>query len=139
MHHHQSRAAGRHAHPGGLSASGSGALQPPAPTPILKPTEVKRQFMLHADFQSYAKAVKKFMNGNLTKTEFHAELAKVLPTKEKRTYRSLYFDSTHGTSNLFIIVVLRNAQYIFKNSKFSISNLHWHQILLILHTHSRSS
>lgn len=40
--------------------------------------------MIHADFQSYAKTVKKFMNGTLTKTEFRAELDKVLPTKEKR-------------------------------------------------------
>lgn len=85
-HHHQARAVGRHAHPGsGLAASGSSSLQPPAPTPILKPTEVKRQFMLHADFQSYAKVVKKFVNGTITKTEFQAELSKVLPTKEKRT------------------------------------------------------
>lgn len=86
VHHHQARGTGRHAHPGsGLAVSASNSLVPPAPTPILKPTEVKRQFMLHADFQSYAKVVKKFMNGTVTKTEFHTELAKVLPTKEKRT------------------------------------------------------
>jgi len=63
-----------------------GHLQPPPPTPILRPTEVKRQFQEHADFATYSKAIKKYLNGGITKTEFHAELSKVLPTKEKSTY-----------------------------------------------------
>ena len=63
----------------------AGHLQPPAPTPILRPSEVKRQFSEHADFATYSKAIKKYLNGSITKTEFHAELSKVLPTKEKCT------------------------------------------------------
>jgi len=67
------------------SSMASQHLHPPAPTPILRPTEVKRQFCEHADFATYTKSIKKFLNGSITKTEFHAELSKVLPTKEKRT------------------------------------------------------
>jgi hypothetical protein len=84
-HAHQTRTSARLANPGGPLSASSQILQAPAPTPILKPSEVKRQFSQHADYQAYARAVKKFLSGSITKTEFHAELSKILPTKEKRT------------------------------------------------------
>ena len=84
-HPHQTRTSARLANPGGALITSSQMLQPPPPTPILKPAEVKKQFSQHADFAAYSKSVKKFLSGSITKTEFHAELAKILPTKEKRT------------------------------------------------------
>lgn len=85
-HPHQTRGTVRLVNPmGGAASMAGGHLQPPPPTPILRPTEVKRQFQEHADFATYSKAIKKYLNGGITKTEFHAELSKVLPTKEKST------------------------------------------------------
>lgn len=87
VHPHQTRGTMRHPNASVVTAPPAAQqFTPPAPTPLLKPTEVKRQFQMHADFQTYAKAVKKYLNGSITKTEFHAELAKVLPTKDKCTY-----------------------------------------------------
>jgi hypothetical protein len=94
--HHQTRGALRHPNLVGGVAAPSHHYSPPAPTPLLKPTEVKRQFTQHADFQTYSKTVKKYLNGSITKTEFHAELSKVLPTKEKRTYAQSNFSNFNG-------------------------------------------
>lgn len=83
-HHHQTRTSARLANPGApVGVNATHLYQPPPPTPILRPAEVKRQFSQHADFQAYAKSVKKYLAGTITKTEFHAEMAKILPTKEK--------------------------------------------------------
>ena len=85
---HQTRTGVRGGAPNAMAASGA-FLQPPPPTPILKPAEVKRQFAQHADFANYAKSLKKYLNGSVTKAEFHQELTKILPSKEKCMYSYL--------------------------------------------------
>jgi hypothetical protein len=98
---HPQQARGALRHPNASVVMAPPAAQqyaPPPPTPLLKTTEVKRQFQQHADFQLYAKAVKKYLNGSVTKAEFHAELAKVLPTKEKMALH-----------NWFILSIIKSA------------------------------
>lgn len=82
---HQSRAGARGGNPNAAMPSAA-FMQPPPPTPLLKPAEVKRQFSQHADFANYAKSLKKYLNGSVTKAEFHQELTKILPSKEKCAY-----------------------------------------------------
>lgn len=107
VHPHQTRGTMRHPNAGVVTAPPAAQqFTPPAPTPLLKPTEVKRQFQMHADFQTYAKAVKKYLNGSITKTEFHAELAKVLPTKDKLALH-----------NWFILSIIKSAYADFQSQK----------------------
>lgn len=94
---------------------------------IPPPVELKKKLNQIADFQQYSRIIKKFLVGNINKSEFHSEISKILPTREK-CMETIFLKKkltrlSVALHNWLILSILKNSYSKYNNQiKKSLNN-----------------